>query len=556
MTDRQPSRTPKTLSPQRGLARSLSAALLLLAGCASPRVAQDTATRSAEADTLIFGGLLFDGGETGGRIADIALRGDRILEVGPGLRQRYHARREIDASGLVVSPGLIDPHTHPETYLRSQDPAMRRVLPWLHQGVTTIFIGIDGNGKPDIAADRAQLQAQGIGPNVAAYVGLGPVRTQVLGQGARAPDAEELRTMRGLVATAMCEGALGLSTGLFYAPQSFATTDEVVALAREAAVRGGVYDTHQRDESSYTIGLMGSVEEALEIGRRAGIPVHFAHIKALGADVHGRSGDVIARIERARAEGQQVTADQYPWLASSTGLGAALLPRWAVDGGRPALFRRLADPATAARIRDEMRDNLKRRGGADSILMTGSGWPWSALTLQRHADQSGIDPIEAAVRIISEGGTGPTGSAQRIASFNMRRDDVDRFMRQPWVMTASDGGDGHPRQYATFPEKYARFVKTDRVIDLAAFIHRSSGLAATTFGLEDRGFLRAGQFADVLVFDPDAYAPRADYVHPHVLSQGVVHLFVNGTPSIVDGRATDALPGKVLQHLPPAGSCP
>lgn len=556
MTDRQPSRTPKTLSPQRGLARSLSAALLLLAGCASPRVAQDTATRSAEADTLIFGGLLFDGGETGGRIADIALRGDRILEVGPGLRQRYHARREIDASGLVVSPGLIDPHTHPETYLRSQDPAMRRVLPWLHQGVTTIFIGIDGNGKPDIAADRAQLQAQGIGPNVAAYVGLGPVRTQVLGQGARAPDAEELRTMRGLVATAMCEGALGLSTGLFYAPQSFATTDEVVALAREAAVRGGVYDTHQRDESSYTIGLMGSVEEALEIGRRAGIPVHFAHIKALGADVHGRSGDVIARIERARAEGQQVTADQYPWLASSTGLGAALLPRWAVDGGRPALFRRLADPATAARIRDEMRDNLKRRGGADSILMTGSGWPWSALTLQRHADQSGIDPIEAAVRIISEGGTGPTGSAQRIASFNMRRDDVDRFMRQPWVMTASDGGDGHPRQYATFPEKYARFVKTDRVIDLAAFIHRSSGLAATTFGLEDRGFLRAGQFADVLVFDPDAYAPRADYVHPHVLSQGVVHLFVNGTPSIVDGRATDALPGKVLQHRPPAGSCP
>ncbi len=556
MTDRQPSRTPKTLSPQRGLARSLSAALLLLAGCASPRVAQDTATRPAEADTLIFGGLLFDGGETGGRIADIALRGDRILEVGPGLRQRYHARREIDASGLVVSPGLIDPHTHPETYLRSQDPAMRRVLPWLHQGVTTIFIGIDGNGKPDIAADRAQLQTQGIGPNVAAYVGLGPVRTQVLGQDARAPDAEELRTMRGLVATAMCEGALGLSTGLFYAPQSFATTDEVVALAREAAVRGGVYDTHQRDESSYTIGLMGSVEETLEIGRRAGIPVHFAHIKALGADVHGRSGDVIARIERARAEGQQVTADQYPWLASSTGLGAALLPRWAVDGGRPALFRRLADPATAARIRDEMRDNLKRRGGADSILMTGSGWPWSALTLQRHADQSGIDPIEAAVRIISEGGTGPTGSAQRIASFNMRRDDVDRFMRQPWVMTASDGGDGHPRQYATFPEKYARFVKTDHVIDLAAFIHRSSGLAATTFGLEDRGFLRAGQFADVLVFDPDAYAPRADYVHPHVLSQGVVHLFVNGTPTIVDGRATDALPGKVLQHRPPAGSCP
>ena len=487
---------------------------------------------------------------------DVAIRGDRILAVGPGLRTRYRALREIDATGLVVSPGFIDPHTHPESYLRSPDPAKRRILPWLYQGVTTIFIGVDGFGRPDIAADRARLQAQGIGTNVAAYVGLGPVRSQVLGQDARAPGAAELQAMRGLVARAMCEGALGLSTGLFYAPQSFARTDEVVALTREAAVRGGVYDSHQRDESSYGIGLMGSVEEALEIGRRAGLPVHLAHIKALGADVHGKSGEVIARIERAQADGQRVTADQYPWLASSTGLGAALLPRWAVDGGRPALFRHLADPADAARIRDEMRANLKRRGGAGAILMTGSGWPWSALTLLGYADQAGIDPIDAALRIISEGGTGPTGSAQRIASFNMRRDDVDRFMRQPWVMTGSDGGDGHPRQYATFPEKYARFVKADHVIELAAFIHRSTGLTATTFGLEDRGFLRTGQFADVLVFDPDTYAPRADYVHPHVLSEGVVHLFVNGTPMIVDGQAADALPGRVLRHRPPAGSCP
>lgn len=557
MTDRKPSRAPEIASPQRGLARSVSAVLLLLAGCAGPRVAQVTpAVPAEEADTLIFGGLLFDGGEGPGRVADVAIRGDRILDVGPGLRARYRAARRIDATGMVVSPGLIDSHTHPETYLRSRDPAMRRILPWLHQGVTTVFIGIDGNGKPEIAEDRARLQAAGIGINVAAYVGLGPVRARVLGQDARAPDARELQAMRDLVAKAMCEGALGLSTGLFYAPQSFATTDEVVALAREAAVRGGVYDSHQRDESNYSIGLLGSVEEALAIGRRAGLPVHFAHIKALGADVHGQSVDVIARIERARAEGQAVTADQYPWLASSTGLGSALLPRWAVDGGRPALFKRLADPATAQRIRDEMRDNLKRRGGADSILMTGTGWPWSALTLQRYADQAGVDPIEAALRIIGEGGTGPIGSAQRIASFNMRRDDVDRLMRQPWVMTASDGGDGHPRQYATFPEKYARFVKTDHVIDLAAFIHRSSGLTAATFGIEDRGFLRAGQFADVLVFNPDTYAPKADYVHPHVLSEGVVHLFVNGTPMIVDGQATDALPGKVLQHRPPSGTCP
>lgn len=526
--------------------------LLLLTGCASPA----TQAPLAEADTLIHGGLLFDGGDGPGRIADIAIRGERILDVGPGLRRRYRATREIDARGLVVAPGFIDPHTHPDTYLRSPDPAMRRVLPWLYQGVTTIFIGIDGGGTPDVAADRARLRAAGAGTNVAAYVGLGPVRTRVLGHDARAPDAVELARMRDLVANAMCEGAFGLSTGLFYAPQSFASTDEVAALAREAAIRGGVYDTHQRDESSYSLGLMGSVEEALEIGRRAQLPVHIAHIKALGADVHGSAGEVIARIERARAQGQRVTADQYPWLASSTSLGAALLPPWAVDGGRPMLIERLDDPAIAARIRDDLRDNLRRRGGAEAILMTGTGWPWSARTLQQYADEAGIDPADAALRIIREGGTGRTGSAQRIASFNMRRDDVELFMRQPWVLTASDGGDGHPRQYATFPEKYARFVVHDQVIDLAAFIHRSTGLTATTLGLADRGFLRAGHFADVLVFNPHTYAPKADYVQPRVLSEGVMHLFVNGVATIDAGQAAHALPGRMLEHRPPPGTCP
>ncbi|MEN1973141.1 amidohydrolase family protein [Luteimonas sp. MJ204] len=539
----------------RGL---MVACLLLLAGCASrPQPQQPSAVEARnEADTLIHGGLLFDGGDGPGRSADIAIRGDRILEVGPGLRRRYRAAREIDASGHVVSPGLIDPHTHPDTYLRSPDPAMRRLLPWLHQGVSTIFIGIDGGGTPDIAAERAALEAAGTGTNVAAYVGLGPVRRRVLGHDARAPDDAELVRMRGLVANAMCEGAFGLSAGLFYAPQSFASTDEVVALAHEAGVRGGIYDTHQRDESSYSLGLMGSIEEVLEIGRRARLPVHIAHIKALGADVHGSAGDIVARIERARAEGQRVTADQYPWLASSTSLGAALLPRWAVDGGRPALFERLDDRVTAARIRDGIRDNLKRRGGADAILMTGTGWPWSARTLQQFAVEAGLDPVEAALRIIREGGTGRTGSAQRIASFNMRRDDVDLLMRQAWVLTASDGGDGHPRQYATFPEKYARFVVGEGVIDLAAFIHRSTGLTATTFGIADRGFLRAGQFADVLVFDPEAYAPKADYIRPDVLSTGVVHLFVNGIPVIDEGHAAHALPGRMLQHRPPPGTCP
>lgn len=534
-----------------GLPAGLLAALLAGA-CAGPQV-----RAPAEVDLLIVGGTLYDGGDTPGRRADLAIDGDRIVHVGADAAARYRARRTLVADGLLVAPGFIDPHTHPDTYIRADDPGQRRNAPWAFQGVTTIFTGVDGYGTPEVAADREWFERNGVGTNVAPYVGFGPVRRRVLGDDARAPDAGELDAMRALVAQGMCEGAFGFSTGLFYAPQSFAATDEVVALAREAAIRGGLYDTHQRDESSYSVGLMGSVEEALDIGRRAGLPVHFGHIKALGADVHGQATAIVARIERAHAQGQRVTADQYPWLASSTSLGAALLPRWAVDGGRAALFAHLDTPDAAARIRTEMRDNLRRRGGADALLMTGQGFAWSGHTLQAMADAWRVDPIEAALRIVREGGIDGRDArgAQRVASFNMDRGDVELLMRQPWVLTASDGGDGHPRQYATFPEKFARFVRADGVLTVQDFIHRSTGLTATTTGLVSRGFLRPGHHADVVVLDPERFVPRADYGDPRRLSEGVVHLFVNGVQTIDDGRLTDALPGRALRHAPPPGTC-
>ncbi|MGY0561073.1 N-acyl-D-amino-acid deacylase family protein [Luteimonas sp. A277] len=533
-----------------GLAAWLTVALLLTA-CFEVR--QEPAAGTV--DLIIAGGTLFDGSDSPGRSTDVAITGDRIVEVGPHLAGRYQAARTIDARGLIVAPGFIDPHTHPSTYIRSPDPQARRNLPWLHQGVSTIFIGIDGGGTPDIADQREWFESHGTGTNIAAYVGLGAVRRRVLGNADRAPDAHELQQMRGMVAEAMCQGAIGLSTGLFYAPQSFASTDEVVALASEAAIRGGVYDTHQRDESSYSIGLMDSIEEVLEIGRRARIPVHIAHIKALGTDVHGSAGKIIERIARAREEGIRVTADQYPWLASATGIEAALLPRWAQDGGREALFARLDDPDSADRIHSEMVQNLRRRGGAAAVLMIGEGWPWSGRTLEEMADTWETEPVEAALRIIRHGGPGGSGSARKIASFNMHADDVAELMRQPWVLTASDGGDGHPRQYATFPEKYARFVIQEGVIDLQSFIHRSTGLTADTFGLEDRGYLRAGYHADVVVFDPERYAPAATYVEPSVLSKGVEYLFINGTAMIDRGETAEALPGRMLRHHPPAGTC-
>ncbi|OYU14288.1 MAG: amidohydrolase [Alphaproteobacteria bacterium PA4] len=506
------------------------------------------------ADVLIRGGTIHDGSTGKAFVGDVAISGDRIVYVGK--RAPMPALRTIDARGLLVTPGFIDPHTHADGFLRAPDAATRTNAAWLNQGVTTVMIGVDGGGTPDVGDDARALTTAGVGTNIVPFVGFGAVRQRVLGQAARAPDAAELARMQTLVAKGMCEGATGLSTGLFYAPQSFAKTGEVISVAREAAKRGGIYDTHQRDESSYSIGLLESIREVLTIGRDAGMPVHFAHIKALGVDVHGQAQAVITLIDAARAAGQEVTADQYPWLASGSSLDAALLPRWAVDGGDSALLKRLDDPATLARIRDEMAENMRRRGGAASLLLIAQGFEWTGKTLADMARLWAIDPRDAALRIIRDSITGREAGRQgrgtSVASFNMAQADVDLFMRQPWVVTSSDGSDGHPRMFATFPEKYVRYVKDRPVISLGDFIHGSTGRSADIYRLDRRGYLRPGYFADVAVIDPARFAPRADYVHPRELSVGVAQLYVNGTLALADGKATGALPGRVLLRPTPA----
>ncbi|UNK59075.1 amidohydrolase family protein [Pseudoxanthomonas daejeonensis] len=529
-----------------------SLVLALFAGIAvlAPAGARETA------DLAIVGGRVHDGGTDPSRIGDVVVRDGRIVAVGAGAARGYEAARVIDAHGKVVAPGFIDPHTHPNTYIRSEVAAERRALPWLFQGVTTIGIGVDGGGNPRVADQRAWFEQRGVGVNLVAFVGFGPVRREVLGESARAPDAAELARMEALVAQGMCEGAFGFSTGLFYAPQSFASSAEVIALARQAARRGGLYDTHQRDESSYGMGLLASTAEALDIGRQAGIPVHFAHLKALGADVHGQAPALVAMIDAARAEGMAVTADQYPWLASGTSLSAAVLPRWAQDGGRPALLRRLADPGQSARIAAELQANLDRRGGAGAILLTSPGARWRGRTLAQMAEYWRVDAVEAALRVIRGDGLPDSRAAESIASFNMNEDDVRLLMRQPWMVTSSDGTDGHPRQYASFPEKYARYVRAQGVIDLDTFIHRSTGLTARILGLADRGRLQPGAHADVVVFDPEAYSPGADYLAPQELAHGVDVLLVNGRLAIDEGQATDALAGRFLRHEPTPGACP
>lgn len=539
------------LAPLR-LVRTMA---MLSAGAALLSVSGATAKVDEAVDVIIRGGTIYDGGEGAPFVGDVAIRGDQIVHVGPP--GGFTAPRIVDAKGMIVTPGFIDPHTHADGFLRSPDKATRVNAAWLNQGVTTVMIGVDGSGTPDVAADAAKLETSGIGTNVVSFVGFGPVRQRVLGQDARAPDAVELARMKALVAKGMCEGAVGLSTGLFYAPQSFATTGEVVAVAREAAVRGGIYDTHQRDESSYSIGLLGSVQEVIDIGRQAGMPVHFAHLKALGVDVHGQAGAVIAAIEKARADGIDVTADQYPWLASGSNLDASLLPRWAVDGGGKALLKRLDDPATLAKIRDEMQENLRRRGGAGALLLISEGYPWTGQTLEQVAAEWKLDSRDAALRIIRGSveakARGESGGGTGVASFNMAQADVDLLMKQPWMVTASDGSEGHPRMFATFPEKYVRYVRERRVIDLKAFIHQSTGRTADIYKLDRRGYLRAGYFADVLVFDPEGYAPRADYVRPRELSVGVDKLFVNGRLAVDGSRATGVVAGRALLRPRPPG---
>lgn len=517
------------------------------------------AGQGGQADIVITGGTVYDGSTAKPFTGDVAISGDKIVYVGP--KAPMGAKRTIDAHGMIVSPGLIDAHTHSDHFLNSSDPKERAVPAWVTQGVATVFIGVDGAGPPDLKAEFDRYKAQGVGTNVVSYVGFGAIRKQVIGDAARAPTPDELAKEEALTVQGMCQGAIGLSTGLFYAPQNFAKTDEVIALAKEAGARGGVYDTHQRDESTYSIGLMASSREVLQIGREGHIPVHFSHIKALGHDVWGKSGELIKLIDDARASGQNVTANNYPWLASHTGLDAALIPRWASDGGAAAMLKRFDDPALMAKIKKEMAENLDRRGGAQTLLLTsgeadganiGKGAPpaWSGKYLSDLAKDWKMDPLDAAIRVLRES----HGHAS-VVSFNISEADLENFMKQPWVVTSSDGGPGHPREYATFPTKYAVYVKQKHVIDTGFFIRHSSGLTADMFKLDRRGYLKPGYFADVLVFDPNGYVPKADYVHPAVLSEGVQELFVNGVAAVDNGKMTGSLSGRPLPHTPTPETC-
>ena len=505
--------------------------------------------RISKLDVLIRGGDVIDGAGTDAIKADVGVAGDRIVFIGDAAKEDLQAERVIDATGLIVAPGFIDPHTHADDDIF--DPKRAANLPYLTQGVTTVFIGNDGRSHIPLAKAFEQLQSQGVGVNVASFVGHGAVRQSVMEMSDAAPTPEQLEKMKSLVSQGMDDGAFGLSTGLYYAPGNFAKTEEVIELAKVAAERGGVYDTHQRDESSYTVGLFASIEEVIRIGREAKIPVHISHIKALGADVWGQSAKAIEIIDRARAEGVNVTANQYPYLASGTGLSAALLPRWAEAGGRQEMLKRIDDPAVRPRLIAEMEQNLKRRGGANSLLIrsiSGGGADRGLVgkRLDEIAKSRRKSAVETALEIIKSGNAGVT-------SFNMTEDDIENFMKQPWVMTGSDGSGGHPRKYGTYPRKMREYVIKRRVINLPRMIQASSLQVAETFSLKNRGKLGPGYFADVIVFDEKTIADRATYENPEVFAEGIKYVVVNGKVVIDGGKYTGAMAGRALrkstQHL-------
>ncbi|AMW07015.1 hypothetical protein GEMMAAP_18555 [Gemmatimonas phototrophica] len=511
---------------------------LLCAVCCAPALtAQDSL------DVLITGGRVYDGRGGTPRDAAVGIRGDRIVFVGE-VPAGTVARQRIDARGQIVTPGFIDPHTHAYEGLPRLNTERRRNLSSLMQGITTVVLGADGRGPLEVKAVLEASQAAGLGTNTYALTGFGTVRSKVMGNSSAPASAEQITTMRALIAKAMEEGAFGVGSGLFYVPQTYATTDEVLQVVSAAKPFGGVYDTHQRDESSYSIGLFASTREAIRIGCESGLTTNIGHIKALGVDMWGKADSVLNIMREARARGCTVVGDQYPWTASGTGLSAALMPRWAQAGGRDSLRLRAADPVQRARLLADMRENLRRRGGDSTLLLingNAEAAPYIGKTLKQVAQAAGTPAVDAALDLVLR------GIDMGVASFNMIEADIERFMRDPFIMTSSDGSDGHPRLYATYPRKIRRYVLDKPVISMERMIASASGQVAATYGLVDRGELRAGAFADVLVFDPQALREEATYTEPRKLASGMRWVLVNGVPAVQEGVATNAMAGKALR---------
>jgi N-acyl-D-amino-acid deacylase len=534
-------------------------------------------------DLLIRNGRVLDGTGNPWFPADIAVRGGRIVAVGS--LAGAQAARIIDATGKYVSPGFIDIHSHaddgsgPRGGFRDPDPIRRSAPNLVSQGITTVVVNQDGRSPWPVAEERALLEKTGIGTNAMLLVGHGTVRRRVMGDDVRRPARpDEIVKMRELVKQALHEGAVGMSAGLEYEPGRWSNTDEVVELARELVPVQGIYISHERSEGSDPLWyvpsqdgpsaptLLDAVRETIEIGEKTGARVVASHLKAKGEHYWGSSAAAVTLVQRARDRGVDVWADQYPYPTSGTDGNTVLIPAWATrpPGGasqpktdRAAMLKRvLGDPPTAKLVRSDIAHEIRRRGGAENITVYEfTDKSLYGKSLAEIARLWRLDPVETAIKIQIEGLTERNGGA-RMRGFSMAEFDMEHIAKQPWVATSTDGGialpaDGpatHARFYGSFTRKIRHYALDRGAISLEHAVRSSTSLPARIMRLADRGQIREGFAADLVIFDLATIRDKATFFEPHQHSDGVEHVFINGV-AVVDGaKLTHATPGRVLSR--------
>jgi N-acyl-D-amino-acid deacylase len=552
----------------------------LLAALAGPVMVSIVSAASPaspqEFDVIIRNGTVYDGSGSEGRQADVALRGDRIA--GVGNLKSATAKVTIDARGLAVAPGFINMLSWSTESLIADGRSQSEI----RQGVTTEIMGEGESMGPvndrvrekmlreqkdihyeikwtTLAEYLRYLEARGVSCNVASFIGATTIRENVIGFEDKAPTPQQLDEMRALVRQEMEAGALGIGTSLIYPPAFYAKTPELIELCKVAAKYQGKYISHMRSEGNQ---LLEALDELIRISREANIPAEIYHIKAAGEANWPKLGSLLARIEAAQKEGLKITANMYTYTAAGTGLDACL-PPWTEEGGYPALFKRLRDPATRQKIAKEVKtpsdawENLYLAAGSpDKILLVGFKSeklkPLTGKSLADVAKMRGTDPIETIMDLIAE-------DESRIDTiyFLMSEENVRKELEKPWISFGSDEGsqapegvflksNPHPRAYGNFARVLGKYVREEKIIPLGEAIRRLSALPAANLGLDHRGYLKEGMFADVVVFDPATVGDRATFAQPHQYAVGMKHVFVNGTPVLKDGEHTGATPGRAL----------
>lgn len=540
------------LPPRAALSFLLFVALICVPPAATQHAQQTTDKKTPAYDLVITNGRIVDGTGNPWFRADIAVKDGRIARI--GRIAPADALTVVDARNQIIAPGFIDVHTHAEGIYNQ--PAAEN---FVRMGVTSIVTGNCGSSATNIGEFLGRIREQPLAVNLATLIAHGDVRRKVMGLEARTPSAEELQKMEAIVEQGMRDGAVGLSTGLIYVPGTYAKTDEVTALARVAARHGGVYATHMRNEGER---VLEAIRESIEIGERAGLPVEISHFKISNKKLWGQTPATLGLVREARARGLQVTIDQYAYTASSTSLDSRL-PSWVLEGGREAGKTRLADPAMRARVVKELKESLKRSGFKDfSYAMVASyaknpafnGKSIAAISKEARGKADVDAQIEQILEMYAAGGAG-------MVYHSMGEPDVQAIMREPFTMIASDSGvrrfgEGapHPRGYGNNARVLGRYVRDLRLLTLEDAVRKMTSLPAQTFRLRDRGLVREGFAADLVIFDEATIADRATFEQPHQYPSGISYVFVNGQAVLAQGEMTAARAGAALRLASDAAS--